>query len=52
MQEQLKENVIQAKLIHESIDLRIKFRDKREFLDLVIKNHILETQNVEVELQL
>jgi hypothetical protein len=49
---QLQENMTRGKLIRASVDARIKFQDKRDFLELLIKNHILEQTNVELELQL
>jgi hypothetical protein len=49
---QLQENMIRGKAIRGSIDSRIKFQDKRDFLELLIKSHILEQTNVELELQL
>jgi len=49
---QLQENMGRGKNIRSSIESRIKFQDKRDFLELQIKNHILEQTNVELELQL
>ena len=49
---QLQENMVRGKNIRGSIESRIKFQDKRDFLELLIKSHILEQTNVELELQL
>ena len=49
---QLQENMTRGKLIRASVDTRVRFQDKRDFLELLIKNHILEQTNVELELQL
>ena len=49
---QLQENMSRGKVIRGSIESRIKFQDKRDFLELLIKSHILEQTNVELELQL
>lgn len=49
---QLIENIDEAKKIKDSIGKRIKNQDKREYLELVIKNHVLELQNIELEIQL
>ena len=49
---QLQENMTRGKSIRGSIMSRIKFQDKRDFLELLIKSHILEQTNVELELQL
>jgi kinesin family protein 18/19 len=49
---QLQENMARGKAIRMSIDSRIKFQEKRDFLELLIKSHILEQTNVELELQL
>jgi len=49
---QLLENITEAKKIKNSISKRIKHKDRKEYLDLVIKNHLLDLQNVEYELHL
>jgi kinesin family protein 18/19 len=49
---QLKENMVRGRFIRDSVDSVIKFQDRREYLELLIKNHILEQTNVEQELQL
>ena len=49
---QLHENMQRGKAIRESLSTSIRFQDKREFLELLIKNHILEQTNVELEIQL
>ncbi len=49
---QLQENIDDAKRIRESIPKRIKHQDKREYLELIIKNHVLELQNIELEIHL
>lgn len=49
---QLQDNMARGKAIRESISNVIKFQDKQNFLELLIKNHILEQTNVELELQL
>lgn len=48
----LMENITTAKKIRDNIPKRIKHQDKREFLELVIKNHVLELQNIELEIHL
>eukprot|EP01017_Pseudomicrothorax_dubius_P017664 TRINITY_DN19843_c0_g1_i1.p1 TRINITY_DN19843_c0_g1~~TRINITY_DN19843_c0_g1_i1.p1 ORF type:complete len:278 (-),score=81.99 TRINITY_DN19843_c0_g1_i1:74-907(-) len=52
MKDQLAENVANAKRIRDSIPKRIKHQDKRDFLELIIKNHVLELQNIELEINL
>ncbi|OMJ79119.1 hypothetical protein SteCoe_20907 [Stentor coeruleus] len=49
---QLQENMSRGKAIRGSIESKIKFQEKRDFLELLIKTHILEQTNVELELQL
>ena len=49
---QLQENMARGKGIRGSINSRIKFQEKRNFVELLIKSHILEQTNVELELQL
>jgi len=49
---QLIENIEEAKKIKDSIAKRIMHHDKRQYLELVIKNHVLELQNIELEIQL
>ena len=49
---QLIENIEEAKKLKDSIAKRIKHSDKRAYLELVIKNHVLELQNIELEIQL
>ena len=49
---QLIENINIAKKIRESIPKRIKSKEKRDYLELEIKNHVLELQNVELEINL
>jgi len=46
------ENIANAKTIRDSIPKKIKFQDKRNYLELVIKNHVLELQNIEMEINL
>ena len=48
----LMENIAVAKKIRDNIPKRIKHQDKRDFLELVIKNHVLELQNIELEIHL
>lgn len=52
MVQQLQENLIRGKQIRDSIVTRVRLQDKRDFLELLIKSHILEQTNVELELQL
>jgi kinesin family protein 18/19 len=52
LNDQLLENIAEAKKIKNSISKRIKHKDRKEYLDLVIKNHLLDLQNVEYELHL
>jgi len=49
---QLQENIEEAKRIREMIPKKLKHQDKREFLEVVIKNHVLELQNIELEIHL
>jgi hypothetical protein len=49
---QLIENIAAAKKIRDRIPKKIKYKDKRNFLELVIKNHVLELQNIELEINL
>ncbi|CAD8121815.1 unnamed protein product [Paramecium sonneborni] len=49
---QLIENINNAKKIRESIPKRIQSKEKRDYLELEIKNHVLELQNVELEINL
>lgn len=49
---QLIENIANAKKIRDKIPQRIKWKEKRNFLELVIKNHVLELQNIELEINL
>ena len=48
----LSENINVARKIRDNIPKRIRHQDKRDFLELVIKNHILELQNIELEIHL
>lgn len=48
----LLENIANAKIIRDRIPIKIKFQDKRNYLELVIKNHVLELQNIEMEIHL
>ncbi len=48
----LLENISTAKKIRDSIPKKIKFEDKRNFIELIIKNHVLELQNIEFEINL
>ncbi|CAG9327589.1 unnamed protein product [Blepharisma stoltei] len=52
MLQQLQENMGRGKQIRDSIVSRVRLQDKRDFLELLIKSHILEQTNVELELQL
>ena len=38
----LMENIASAKKIRDQIPKKIKYKDKRNFLELVIKNHVME----------
>jgi kinesin family protein 18/19 len=49
---QLMENITNTKKIRDEIPKRIKYKDKRDFLELLIKNHILELQNIELEINI
>lgn len=49
---QLIENINNAKKIREEIPKHIKSKEKRDFLELEIKNHVLELQNIELEITL
>ena len=49
---QLAENIVNAKKIRDQIPKKIKYKDKRNYLQLVIKNHVLELQNIELEINL
>lgn len=52
MKQQLYENYQAIKAIRASIESRIINQDVREFLELVIKNNFLESQNVQLLLNL
>jgi len=49
---QLIENIAEAKRIKDSILRRVKHQDRKQYLEMVIKNHLLELQNIEYELHL
>ena len=49
---QLMENIAIAKKIRDQIPKRIKHESKRNYLEMVIKNHVLELQNIELEIHL
>lgn len=49
---QLMENIAVAKKIRDSIPLKIKNTEQRGYLEMVIKNHVLELQNIELEIHL
>ncbi len=46
------ENIVNAKKIRDRIPKKIKHRDRRNYLELVIKNHVLDMQNIELEINL
>ena len=46
MKQELYENYQQIKIIRSSIDNRIINQDVKDYLELVIKNNFLESQNV------
>jgi hypothetical protein len=46
MKQELYENYQQIKIIRASIDNRIINQDVKDYLELVIKNNFLESQNV------
>ncbi|EGR29003.1 kinesin-like protein kif19, putative [Ichthyophthirius multifiliis] len=48
----LMDNINTAKKIRDNIPKKIKFEDKRNFIELIIKNHVLELQNIELEINL
>lgn len=52
MKDNLYENYQDIRKIKDSIDQRIKNEDIRDFLELVIKNNFLESQNVQLLLNL
>lgn len=52
MKQELYENYQQIKSIRSSIEQRIHIQDVREYLELVIKNNFLESQNVQLLLNL
>lgn len=49
---QLAESMSITKKIREEIPRKIKTKENREFLEILIKNHILELQNIELEINL
>ena len=49
---QLMESMTVTKRIRDDITKRIKFQNNREFLEMVIKNHVFELQNIELEINL
>lgn len=48
----LMESMTMTKKIRDDITKRIKFHNNREFLELIIKNHVFELQNIELEINL
>lgn len=48
----LMESMTVTKKIRDDITKRIKFHNNREFLEMVIKNHVFELQNIELEINL
>ena len=52
MKLELYENYQQIKIIRASIDSRIQNQDVRDYVELVIKNNFLESQNVQLLLNL
>lgn len=52
MKEQMKQCAQEAKEIMNSISNRVKHQDKRDFLEIVVKNHIVKLENDELEYNL
>ena len=52
MKESLYQNYQQIRNIRDSIDERIENNDIKDYLELVIKNNFLESQNVQLLLNL
>lgn len=52
LNQQLQENIEEAKKIRDTIPKRIRHQDKTEYLEMIIKNHVLELQNIELEIHL
>ena len=49
---QLGESMEQTRKIREDMNRRIRTKENRDFLEIIIKNHILELQNIELEINL
>jgi uncharacterized coiled-coil protein SlyX len=49
---QLMESMASTKKIRDDIAKKIKFKSNRDFLEMVIKNHVFELQNIELEINL
>lgn len=52
MNNQMKQSALEAKKIMESIPQRVKHQDKKDFLEIVVKNHIVKLENDELEYNL
>jgi kinesin family protein 18/19 len=52
MTKQMKQSALAAKEIMQSIPQRVKHQDKRDFLEIVVKNHIVKLENDELEYNL
>lgn len=52
MTEQMKQSAMAAKEIMQSIPQRVRHQDKRDFLEIVVKNHIVKLENDELEYNL
>ena len=52
MKKELKDKAIKCKEIMESIPNRVKHKEKREFLEIMVKNHIFQIENDELEYNL
>ena len=52
MKNQMKQSAVEAKAIMQSIAQRVKHQDKRDFLEIVVKNHIVQLENDELEYNL
>lgn len=52
MLHELEKKTQEAQKIMESISVNVKHKDKKEFLDIVVKNHIIQLENDELEYNL
>lgn len=49
---QIMESMANTKKIRDEIMKKIKTKENKEVLEIIIKNHVLELQNIELEINL